>query len=223
MSSGVSRFGFLIFAFSCCAMLGNMLLLQPVGSDRPSLSVRPGTSLALAAQTLKDKVKQGLGADAGGLVVLNSYDKQATVQSIQRELTAQGYLPGAPDGMPGLMTRAAIMAFEFDNGLRLNGRADPEVLKLLLLGLPPHAATGDAEAGTVSSSEARRVVATIQQTLLQLGYRVGNTEGDLGIDTERAIRDFESDQDLRETGRVSGRLVARLVGLADSGRLAMSQ
>ena len=223
MSMRTRKFGAILFASLCCAMMGNMLLLQPNGGGRPSLSVAPGTSLTLAQARGDGGAISGGVQGSGKVVVLNSYDKQETVRSIQRELTSQGYFPGTVDGMPGLMTRAAIMAFEFDNGLSLKGQADPELLKLLLLGLPQDLPAGDARAGEVVGTEARQVVATIQQTLQQLGYRVGNKSGDFGIETERAIRDFEADQDLRETGRISGRLVSRFVGLADSGRLAMSQ
>lgn len=223
MSARVGKFSFIVFAMLFGTLLCNMFLMQPSDGRHRALSVEPGMSLALSAHKQARNGKAAASTDAGpDLVILNANDKVETTRAIQRELATLGYVPGPDDGTPGLMTRAAIMAFEFDNGLSLNAHADPDLLKVLLLGLPPQLASRDKKAGMVAGSEARRVVATVQQTLQKLGYHVGKSDGEFGIETERAIRDFESDQDMRETGRVSGRLVARLVQLADGGRLAMS-
>jgi len=55
---------------------------------------------------------------------------------------------------------------------------------------------------------------------VKLGYRPGRIDGQLTPETARAIREFEVDQTLTESGRVSGPLVVRLARLASEGRVA---
>ncbi len=224
MSFGVGKIGAVVFLALSGAMVGNMLLMQPVGQASNVLSVEPGVSLDLSMKPDGQSGASGLGKNAqGNLVILNSDNKVETTRAIQRELTRLGYMPGPADGTSGLMTRAAIMAFEFDNGLDVNGRSDPDLLKMLLFGLPGSMPVRNKNARLEMSKDAVRVVSTVQQTLQQLGYNVGKIDGEMGSSTKRAIRDFESDHNLVETGRVSGRLVAKMVSLAASGRLAQAQ
>ena len=56
------------------------------------------------------------------------------VRGIQRELNARGYDAGQPDGVAGLMTRAAIMAYEHDYGLPLTAGATQDLLSRIVLG-----------------------------------------------------------------------------------------
>ena len=130
-----------------------------------------------------------------------------TVRAIQRELKARGYGPLAGDGVIGLTTRAAIMAFEFDHGLGLTGEASEDLLRRILLGASPDIELGAAK---VRSVEAEQVIRTVQQRLTALGYRIGRVDGWLGEDTVKAIRDFEMDKGLVPKGRICAELVARL-------------
>jgi peptidoglycan hydrolase-like protein with peptidoglycan-binding domain len=131
-----------------------------------------------------------------------------TVRAIQRELKARGYGPFAGDGVIGLTTRAAIMAFEFDHGLGLTGEASEDLLRRILLGASPD--IEPAGAAKVRSVEAEQVIRTVQQRLTALGYRIGRVDGWLGEDTVKAIRDFEMDKGLVPKGRICAELVARL-------------
>jgi peptidoglycan hydrolase-like protein with peptidoglycan-binding domain len=137
-----------------------------------------------------------------------------TVRAIQRELKARGYGPLPDDGVIGLATRAGIMAFEHDHALGLTGQASEELLKRILLGTSPEAAsTGPAK---IRSAEAEQVIRTVQQRLSVLGYRIARVDGWLGEDTVKAIRDFEMDKGLVPKGRISADLVARLSAAADT-------
>ena len=51
---------------------------------------------------------------------------------VQRELSRLGYRPGPIDGISGPLTRAAIRAFQRDNGLAVDGIASAELLRTLL-------------------------------------------------------------------------------------------
>ncbi len=134
-----------------------------------------------------------------------------TIRAVQRELSAQGYGPLNSDGVPGLVTRAAIMAFEYDSRAPLTGEATEKVLSRLLLGTSGASAEADAAAaGRVRSAHAEIVMRTVQQSLAALGYKVGKIDGRAGDDTERAIREFESDEGLDQRGRVSAEVFSRL-------------
>ena len=57
----------------------------------------------------------------------------ATVLAIQRRLNELGYNAGTPDGLFGNKTRAAIQAFQGDNGITVDGVASSKLLALLEL------------------------------------------------------------------------------------------
>ena len=46
-------------------------------------------------------------------------------RAVQRELQIRGYETGARDGVAGVMTRGAIMAYEHDHGLAADGAPQP--------------------------------------------------------------------------------------------------
>ncbi len=53
---------------------------------------------------------------------------------VQRQLSAAGYYRGAIDGVVGDGTRSAIRSFERDNGLKVDGRIDNQLLSTMGLG-----------------------------------------------------------------------------------------
>jgi Putative peptidoglycan binding domain len=132
-----------------------------------------------------------------------------TIKAVQRELTTRHYGPLIADGVPGQVTRAAIMAFEFDNRLALTGEATEALLTRILLG-PSGSPGAELGHGKVRSIHAEQMIRTVQQSLVTLGYQPGRIDGRVGDDSERAIREFEMDQGLVPTGRVSAELFSRL-------------
>jgi hypothetical protein len=134
-----------------------------------------------------------------------------TVETVQRELARQGYDPGGADGRLGGITRAAILAFEFDHGLPLSGTPSDQLLKRLLLG-----ASG-ADNGSRSAHDDARykdLVRSIQSALESLGYGPGAATGTLTPKTIAAIRKFEAQQKIGVSGRISGQLILRLARAA---------
>ncbi len=140
-------------------------------------------------------------------------------RAVQRELQIRGYETGARDGVVGTMTRGAIMAFEHDHGLPLTGRPSDEILKSIVLGEARKSRGG----GKAETAEAKDVIRSVQLSLGKLGYKAGNPTGSMTADTVRAIRKFEADQSLAESGRISGPLIARLERLAGKGRVATAR
>jgi peptidoglycan hydrolase-like protein with peptidoglycan-binding domain len=65
---------------------------------------------------------------------LTRLSPDATVQAIQIRLSELGYDVGTADGLPGGKTRAAILAFQRDNGISADGNASQALLKKMLVG-----------------------------------------------------------------------------------------
>ena len=61
-----------------------------------------------------------------------SVDMKKAVANIQKILNKNGYEAGNPDGVMGDKTKAAIVAFQNDNGLDPTGEVDEKLVKLLL-------------------------------------------------------------------------------------------
>lgn len=138
--------------------------------------------------------------------------RRATVRTVQQELLRRGYEPGTADGAAGLVTRAAVLAYEHDQGLPLTADPSPEVLAHLRHGTSaPGAAIGLESDGQRPAAQAEQVIRSVQQSLARLGYFASPPDAQLSEETQRAIREFEMDQGLVPTGRISGPLVARLL------------
>jgi peptidoglycan hydrolase-like protein with peptidoglycan-binding domain len=171
-------------------------------ASRPSLSADRTASgsrdRSLASLTLADKPRaQPAAADSDADVV----------RAIQRELEQRGYQPGLADGLAHSVTRAAVMAYEYDHGLPLTGEPSEALLKAILFGIPGNAGPKGA---SQPSPEAQRIIRLVQQGLAALGYQVGTIDGRLSEETTKAIRKFEAAQGLPPSGRVSAPLLARL-------------
>ena len=130
------------------------------------------------------------------------------VRAIQRELSDRGYAVGEENGVLGLQSRAAIIAYEFDEQMPLTGEASEAVLKSLIFGR----AAGKGGPGPAERFEKRRrLVTEVQETLAGLRYRTGPANGRLDAETREAIRKFESDHRLQAEGRLTERVLLELV------------
>jgi peptidoglycan hydrolase-like protein with peptidoglycan-binding domain len=145
-------------------------------------------------------------------------DATEVARAVQRELKIRGYETGGADGTTSLMTRAAIMGFEYDHALPMTGKPSQRLLKAIIMGGGGRAARPLGSNG--QSSEAAEVIRSVQASLEKAGYRPGRATGKLTPETMRAIRAFEADQALPETGRVSGPLVSRLARVSGDGKVA---
>ncbi|KAB2955178.1 MAG: peptidoglycan-binding protein [Rhizobiaceae bacterium] len=61
-----------------------------------------------------------------------SVDMKKAIANVQKILNKNGYEAGGADGVMGEKTKAAIMAFQTDNGLEPTGEIDEKLVKLLL-------------------------------------------------------------------------------------------
>ncbi|MEE8297259.1 MAG: peptidoglycan-binding domain-containing protein, partial [Hyphomicrobium sp.] len=92
-------------------------------------------------------------------------------------------------------------------------------LKQILLGSGA-ATRGRGENIRVQSAEAEALIGSVQVSLAKLGYKPGPINGHFGASTSRAIRKFETDQELPASGRISGPLISRLARIATKRRVA---
>lgn len=135
------------------------------------------------------------------------------VEAIKRELTARGYRDARSSTGLDLQDRAAIMAFEADHKLRLTGEATQDLLHRILFGTG-----GDANAASAPPTvRAEEVIKSVQAQLKHTGQPDLAIDGQINSATSNAIRAYERTHGLKESGRISGDLVAKLNGVARSG------
>lgn len=72
-----------------------------------------------------------VGSKSGDPLVAKTGNKNAGVLEIQELLSEKGYPVGAIDGMFGKLTRDAVLAFQHDNSLDVDGVVGPNTLKAL--------------------------------------------------------------------------------------------
>lgn len=138
--------------------------------------------------------------------------RRTTVKSVQIELAKRGYEPGTADGSPGLVTRAAVLAYEQDHGLPLTAEPSTEILSHLTRSTkPPRGAAGPSPPLRNSGAGAEYVIRSAQSALRKLGYLTAPADGVASDATVRAIRAFELDAGLVPSGRVSGAVMMRLL------------
>ncbi|MEQ1611291.1 MAG: peptidoglycan-binding domain-containing protein [Hyphomicrobiaceae bacterium] len=203
----------------------------PVGTSGQPMIINAQPMVTSPVIPAKAAIRPGQEGDRKPLpvaidpAVAAAGDAPEVIAAIQRELQARGYEPGTPDGVAGAVTRAAIMAWEHDHGLPPTGEPTEAVMKAIVLGVSAQAASQiNAQwQGLPKEKRARpeQMMRMVQQSLSALGYNLGKVSGRMNDDTERAIREFETDQNLALSGRISGPLVARLTRLTAAGRAPM--
>ncbi len=134
---------------------------------------------------------------------------QQIIRGVQRELALRGYKVGADDGRLRILTREAIIAYQFDRDLPLTGEPSEHLLKDLLFA--PIAASGSRD-GQVRPFEANeRLVRAVQDILAGLGYGPGAISGGMTAQTRDALRQFQTDRNIAATGALSERLLLELI------------
>ena len=216
------RLGLLAFTVLTGALATNVFILQPPhrqlasheGARQPTPRSAPAAGGPAAPVVTPSAAVPPLAIETGAVKPLAELsDSSDLTRAIQRELKAKGYETGAVDGVAGLVTRGAIMAYESDANLPLTGEPRHALLQHIVLGsadIPP----ADRGRPTPPGPEAEAVIRAVQRAFRQLGYMTTVPNGRLNDETRRAIRKFETERNLRETGRISGELLARLATLA---------
>jgi peptidoglycan hydrolase-like protein with peptidoglycan-binding domain len=132
----------------------------------------------------------------------------ALVAQTQAELRQRGYAIPAVTGTLDAETGAAIRQYQADARLAVTGQPSDELLARL------------REASDRSGADYRTQIKAIQAALNGRGYDAGPEDGALGPRTRDAIRTYQADAGLPVTGEPSGRLLAALAALPQSGSSA---
>lgn len=197
-------------------------------------SFGPATNAALkqAIKTYNDYVKEygsssGSSPSTSGSTPVEitsdlSYGSQGDqVKELQRELIALGYDCGGIDGSFGPATRNAVLNFQSDNHITVDGSVGPETRRTLKQALKI-VNENAKEAGSISGSSSGTTSPTVeitsdlsngstgaqvkqlQQDLIALGYDCGpcKDDGSFGPATEAAVKNFQRDKGLEQDGSV---------------------
>ncbi len=145
------------------------------------------------------------GRDAAGIAstgyeTLEYGSTGDAVRKLQNRLDALGYRPGYTDGKFGAATEAAVMAFQANNNLTVDGKAGPATQRALY---------GTAQKSAVAYSSIRpgdsgAAVRNLQYTLYELGYYDGAIDGKYGQTTSDAVRSFQIENSLKPVDGIAG-------------------
>lgn len=197
-----------LLAAACTLMiLVNALLLQqgraPQQAPLPQAeAARPSQSAARQAAPSSDLVVQ-----------------------VQTALAERELYDGVVDGAPRAGTEAAIRAFEQSQGMVPTGVASEKVLAALMTApmrkaeaarpvqKPAAASAGGLTTGSTTAAQTTRLGAA-QKALSKLGYGPVAIDGKMGASTRAAIRSFERDRGLPETGDLTAPTVKALQAMS---------
>ena len=136
--------------------------------------------------------------------------KRQTVRELQQELQRTGYYDGDADGRAGPATRQALARFQRAQGIRPTGQLDPATSRALgldvFVDIRPAAEPAPRQQPQVTDP----VVEQAQQELEDQGIYAGDVDGVLGPRTIEAIRQFQAQQGLEQTGRLDERTLEAL-------------
>lgn len=97
-----------------------------------SISELRGVILAIEEKDMYKLYFIGLVTVIFGVLLSNIvFSFEQTVYDVQRALQAQGYSPGATDGVIGPDTKASIAKFQKDHGLPITGKIDRNLINSL--------------------------------------------------------------------------------------------
>ncbi|MFM2423011.1 MAG: hypothetical protein RL291_1541 [Pseudomonadota bacterium] len=216
MSPGQVRFIAVTSLGAIIAVAANALLLNgrsgDTGQNRPASQKQAQSKREPIVQRRGAFEPTALSADASLPHVPHAEGDPAIIRALKRALNERGYGPLNAEPTTGLLTRSAILAFEFDNGLPLNGEATEVLLaRMASLSKPDATTRANLKAATPA---AEAVVRHVQHKLHALGYLEGRIDGRLGDAMQTAIRRFEADQKLEPKGRIGVDVVTRLEAIA---------
>ena len=140
-----------------------------------------------------------LSNENAGADVLENGARSDEVARLQRALSELGYFSGSASGIYDDATAAAVSRFQLANGLEKSGVADGAVSLRLFSG---SAITWEdfLSGSTASAGDSGAKVRTLQYWLQCKGYFEGECTGKYGEETQRAVRQFQSDSGLEVSG-----------------------
>ena len=140
------------------------------------------------------------------------------VKTLQSRLKELGYLSGSADGKFGEATKAAVIAFQSNNGLTVDGIAGSGTQNKLYSSSAKKAGSTGSSGGSSSTNnnasdeitstgyvtlregDKSDAVEKLQRTLKNLGYYTGSVDGSYGAGTKAAVEQYQKMNKLRADG-----------------------
>ena len=154
-----------------------------------------------------DEIGRLVEVTAVGAPRVEAVAASPVVVEVQQLLIAQGYEPGAVDGLFGTRTGNAIRSYQADQGIAVTG----EISEPLLVLLRQTAALPASPNGGLAA-EGMQLLA-VQTALNQIGYGPIAANGMMSDETARAVRGFQLEYGLTITGRVDQPTIDRLIAI----------
>lgn len=145
--------------------------------------------------------------------------RQELIRRIQHSLEALGIDPGPVDGQMGSRTEAAIETYQRAQGLSVDGKVSPALLRHLTENLNGSGmvASDDATIRPETTQREEDVVLLVQQGLLRAGYDAGKPDGVMGSRSRKAIKAYQSEHGLPVNGRATLSLLEHIEGQIQAG------
>ncbi len=171
-----------------------------------------GTANRASGNAVKIRTNNNSGRDTQGIAstgyeTLEYGSEGDAVLKLQKRLAALGYTPGYTDGKFGPSTEAAVMAFQANNNLTVDGKAGPATQRVLYGTNPKSYVTYS----TLRPGETSDAVKNMQYTLYELGYYDGAIDGIYGQTTTNAVREFQINNKLQPVDGVAGNATLSLM------------
>ena len=164
-----------------------------------------GTANRAGGNAVKISGNNNSGRDTDGIAstgyeTLEYGSTGEAVRKLQNRLDALGYKPGYTDGKFGATTEAAVMAFQANNNLTVDGKAGPATQRVLY----GSAKRSDVAYSTIRPGDTGAAVRNMQYTLYELGYYDGAIDGIYGQTTSDAVRSFQIENSLKPVDGIAG-------------------
>ena len=210
----VDAIGIFAAGMAAIAILINALYMQPGPHPAPIFTIKPRPVADPVVTPVRARPGDPINAMLGDGA---ARPRTAVITDIQRELARRGMFEGAPDGMLGPKTDAAIRDFLQLSGLKVSGEPSEELLRTIA-GSPVRRPAGTAPAAPARDPIAELIapsarVLAVQRALSDYGYGPLKANGQYGPDTVKAIEKFERERKLPVTGQISPRLLRELAAL----------
>lgn len=212
----------LLFTAAAATIVANAVFFQTGEHPSPLFATRDEDATPVAAanapaqatpttttqpQEQVDEIGRLVAVTTVGAPQVQGAAASARVVEVQQLLHAQGYDPGAIDGLFGANTQHAIEAYQTDHGLTVTGEISDALLTQL------HATAPETTSpAAVLPAEGTQLVA-VQTALNQIGYGPIAANGQMSDETAAAVRAFQLEYGLDVTGVVDQALIDRMVAI----------
>lgn len=188
----------------CAAIIMNAVVGQTGPHPAPIVVTKAERAAGPIVEALKDSytARLTLAQFSRPDAMMQVSKQRDVVTGIQQQLSALGTYSGKVDGLLGPQTRDAISSYQRSNELRVDGEPSE--------GLLDHMRLNRRIARIAMTTVADPRIQLVQSGLSELGYSPGPVDGIVGEQTRDAIRKFQRDRRLPESGQISSALMDEL-------------